>query len=43
MFNNITILVGLVPKCDQSGDRDSDLRVPRTGDSCLSRLLVGPA
>jgi len=35
--------LGLVPKQDQSGDRDPQLRITKTGDSYLRRLLVGSA
>ena len=35
--------LGLVPKRDQSGDRDPQLRITKTGDSYLRRLLVGSA
>jgi len=33
--------LGLVPRTDQSGDRDPQLRITKTGDSHLRRLLVG--
>ena len=35
--------LGLVPKRDQSGDRDPQLRITKTGDGYLRRLLVGSA
>ncbi len=35
--------LGLVPKRDQSGNRDPQLRITKTGDSHLRRLLVGSA
>jgi len=35
--------LGLVPKRDQSGERDPQLRITKTGDSYLRRLLVGSA
>jgi transposase len=35
--------MGLVPKRDQSGDRDPQLRITKTGDAYLRRLLVGSA
>ncbi len=35
--------VGLVPKRDQSGEHDPQLRITKTGDSYLRRLLVGSA
>lgn len=35
--------LGLVPKRDQSGSRDPQLRITKTGDSYLRRLLVGSA
>ncbi|HLC03098.1 MAG TPA: IS110 family transposase [Anaerolineales bacterium] len=35
--------LGLVPRRDQSGDRDPQLRITKTGDSYLRRLLVGSA
>ncbi|MEE8121473.1 MAG: IS110 family transposase [Anaerolineales bacterium] len=35
--------LGLVPKRDQSGDRDPQLRITKTGDAYLRRLLVGSA
>lgn len=36
-------VVGLVPRRDQSGGRDPQLRITKTGDSYLRRLLVGSA
>lgn len=35
--------LGLVPRRDQSGDLDKQLRVTKAGDSYLRRLLVGAA
>ena len=35
--------IGLVPRRDQSGDRDPQLRITKTGDTYLRRLLVGSA
>jgi transposase len=35
--------VGLVPKRDQSGDRDPQLRITKTGNTFLRRLLVSSA
>jgi transposase len=35
--------VGLVPRRDQSGDQDPQLRITKTGDPYLRRLLVGSA
>ncbi len=35
--------LGLVPRRDQSGDRDPQLRITKAGDSYLRRLLVGSA
>jgi transposase len=35
--------LGLVPKRDQSGDRDPQLRITKTGDPYLRRLLVSSA
>jgi transposase len=35
--------LGLVPRTDQSGDRDPQLRITKTGDAFLRRLLVGSA
>ena len=32
--------IGLVPRRDQSGDRDPQLRITKTGDAYLRRLLV---
>ena len=32
---------GLVPKRDQSGDLDKQLRISKAGNSCLRQLLVG--
>jgi transposase len=35
--------LGLVPRRDQSGDRDPQLRITKTGNAYLRRLLVGSA
>jgi len=35
--------LGLVPKRDQSGDQDPQLRITKTGDPYLRRLVVGSA
>ena len=35
--------LGLVPRRDQSGDQDPQLRITKTGDTYLRRLLVGSA
>jgi len=35
--------LGLVPRTDQSGDRDPQLGITKTGDAFLRRLLVGSA
>jgi transposase len=35
--------IGLVPRRDQSGDRDPQLRITKTGDAFLRRLLVSSA
>ena len=35
--------IGLVPKRDQSGDRDPQLQITKTGNSFLRRLLVSSA
>ena len=35
--------LGLVPRRDQSGDKDPQLRITKTGDPYLRRLLVGSA
>src|SRR3990172_3732958 len=35
--------IGLVPRTDQSGDRDPQLRITKTGNSYLRRLLVNSA
>lgn len=35
--------LGLVPRRDQSGGRDPQLRITKTGDTYLRRLLVGSA
>jgi transposase len=35
--------LGLVPRRDQSGDQDPQLRITKTGDAFLRRLLVGSA
>jgi transposase len=35
--------LGLVPRSDQSGDRDPQLRITKTGNAFLRQLLVGSA
>ena len=35
--------LGLVPRRDQSGDQDPQLRITKTGDAYLRRLLVSSA
>jgi len=35
--------LGLVPACDQSGDRDPQKRISKEGDQMLRKLLVGSA
>ncbi len=40
---DIGAYLGLVPKRDQSGDLDKELRISRKGDAYLRRLLVGSA
>jgi transposase len=40
---NVGPAIGLVPKRDQSGDRDPQLRITKTGNSFLRRLLVSSA
>ena len=35
--------LGLVPRLDQSGDRNPQLRITKTGDAYVRRLLVGSA
>jgi len=35
--------IGLVPRRDQSGDQDPQLRITKTGDPYLRRLVVGSA
>ena len=35
--------IGLVPRRDQSGDQDPQLRITKTGDAYLRRLLVSSA
>ena len=35
--------LGLVPRTDQSGERDPQLKITKTGDAFLRRLLVGSA
>lgn len=35
--------LGLVPRRDQSGDQDPQLRITKTGNVCLRQLLVGAA
>jgi len=40
---DVAAYLGLVPKRDQSGDLDKQLRISKTGDAYLRRLLVGAA
>ena len=40
---SVGAFVGLVPKRDQSGETDKQLRITKAGDAYLSRLLVGSA
>src|SRR5690606_8838496 len=40
---DVAAYLGLVPKRDQSGDLDQQLRISKAGDACLRRLLVGAA
>jgi len=40
---NVGPAIGLVPKRDQSGDRDPQLRITKTGNTFLRRLLVSSA
>ena len=40
---DIGAYLGLVPKRDQSGDLDRELRISKAGDKLLRRLLVGAA
>jgi transposase len=40
---DIAAYLGLVPKRDQSGDSDKQLRISKAGDSYLRRLLVSAA
>jgi len=40
---DIGAYLGLVPKRDQSGDTDKQLRITKAGDAYLRRLLVGAA
>ena len=45
-FNNsreVGAFLGLVPRRDQSGNTDKQLRITKAGDSYLRRLLVGSA
>lgn len=35
--------LGLVPKQDQYGSRDKQLRITKSGDACLRRLLLNSA
>jgi transposase len=37
---DVAAYLGLVPKRDQSGDTDKQLRISKAGDACLRRLLV---
>lgn len=40
---DVAAYLGLVPKRDQSGETDKQLRITKAGDSYLRRLLVGSA
>lgn len=40
---SVGAFVGLVPKRDQSGETDKQLRITKAGDAYLRRLLVGSA
>ena len=40
---DVAAYLGLVPKRDQSGDTDKQLRISKAGDAYLRRLLVGAA
>jgi transposase len=40
---DVAAYLGLVPKRDQSGDLDKQLRISKAGDAYLRRLLVGSA
>ena len=40
---DVAAFLGLVPKRDQSGDTDKQLRISKAGDSYLRRLLVSAA
>jgi transposase len=40
---DVAAYLGLVPKRDQSGDLDKELRISKAGDAYLRRLLVGAA
>lgn len=40
---NVAAYLGLVPKRDQSGETDKQLRITKAGDGYLRRLLVGSA
>jgi transposase len=40
---DVAAYLGLVPKRDQSGDYDAELRISKAGDAYLRRLLVGAA
>lgn len=40
---DVPAYLGLVPKRDQSGDLDKQLRISKAGDAYLRRLLVGSA
>lgn len=40
---DVAAYLGLVPKRDQSGDLDKQLRISKAGDAYLRRLLVGAA
>ncbi|MFA9407122.1 MAG: IS110 family transposase [Anaerolineales bacterium] len=43
MSREVGPALGLVPRRDQSGDHDPQLRITKTGDAYLRRLLVGSA
>lgn len=40
---DVAVYLGLVPRRDQSGDSDKQLRISKTGDAYLRRLLVSAA
>jgi len=43
MSREVGPALGLIPRRDQSGDHDPQLRITKTGDAYLRRLLVGSA